>query len=48
MHDNQEKSFDVYLYLCGSECFHGKYGACFGGVGAAGGSMEMGQIFPLR
>ena len=24
------------VYLCGCECFHGKYGACFGGVGTDG------------
>ena len=35
------------LYLCRCECFHGEYGTCFSGVCAAGGGVEMGQVFPL-
>jgi len=36
------------MYLCGCVCFHGKYVSYTGGIGASGGCMEMGQIFPLK
>lgn len=34
-------------YFCGCECFRGKYGAYFSGIGAAGGGVEMAHVLPL-
>lgn len=34
-------------YLCGCECIHGKYGACFGVGGDIGSGVEMVPFLPL-
>lgn len=44
---SQSLLFRVIVYFCSDECFHGEYGACFCGVGAAEGGVEMGQVLPL-